>query len=174
MDEIFENPVAKSEVSCGKGCSYCCHTQVSITKDEAELLASHAVKLGDIDIQSLYIQAQAQNSDNDWYLFDHEQRSCVFLDDENLCRVYEDRPSVCRTNYSFSEPSQCSTEDGKSKPMKILRTEKADMAVISAFEESTENGALPYMLWKSLSVMQETKPDQENQVLNNPLLILNK
>jgi len=171
MEEIFENLVARNEISCTKGCSYCCHTQVSVTQDEAELLATNALRIGDIDVQNLYIQAQTKNFHEDWNLLDYDQRRCIFLDDNDLCLAYVDRPSVCRTNYSFSEPEQCSTENGASRPMQILRTEKADVA---AFDESNENGALPYMLWKALLKLQEKNVNEENQVLNNPLLLLKK
>ena len=43
----------------------------------------------------------------------HQDRKCVFLNDQNECTIYDDRPSVCRTNTVLSDPAACSTEDGK-------------------------------------------------------------
>lgn len=37
--QVFAHPLVKSFSPCKKGCSACCHTQVSITEDEATLLA---------------------------------------------------------------------------------------------------------------------------------------
>ena len=44
LNESFRNPVVKELVSCKKGCSFCCHTQVSVTEDEAKLLAEKVLK----------------------------------------------------------------------------------------------------------------------------------
>jgi hypothetical protein len=37
--EIFAHPLVREHSPCRAGCSSCCHTQLSVTGDEAELLA---------------------------------------------------------------------------------------------------------------------------------------
>lgn len=150
IHELFENPIVSENVSCKKGCSYCCYTQVSVTESEAELLAKCVTDGVEIDRSFLYIQGEAANSASDWYSIPYEMRKCVFLAEDNTCRVYEDRPSVCRTNYVFSTPEKCSTIDGSEKPIRLLSTPKADMTIMASYANSCENGALPYMLWKAL------------------------
>lgn len=33
---------------------------------------------------------------------------CAFLDDENRCTIYRDRPLACRTHHVISDPAECS------------------------------------------------------------------
>ena len=44
----------------------------------------------------------------------------------------------------------CETKDGKEKQIRLLNTEKADIAIIASFEASGEAGTLPSMLWKAM------------------------
>ena len=39
----------KTRISCREGCASCCHFEVEITKDDAEVLA-HAVFIGDVSV----------------------------------------------------------------------------------------------------------------------------
>jgi Fe-S-cluster containining protein len=149
---VLNNPVAKDRIACGKGCSLCCHTQVSITGDEAELLADKIIS-GDIEInfELLRKQAKVKNDSDLWYKLSHQERQCVFLNKDKLCSVYNDRPKVCHTNMALDTSKQCSTEDGKEKPIRMLITEEADMALMAGYIHAKSNGALPYMLAKALS-----------------------
>jgi uncharacterized protein len=151
MDELFASPAVEKLVTCKKGCAGCCHTQVSITKDEAELYAQKIVDGHDIDFTRLYLQGETWNDSEEWYTLPHSLRKCIFLGDDQLCSIYEDRPTVCRTNSVLSDPEDCFTLDGTVKPIRILNTYKADMAIMGAFLQSKENGALPHMVWKALS-----------------------
>jgi len=151
LGKVLDNPVAKAHLSCKKGCSACCHTQVSVTSFEAQQMAK-LIKNKKIPINSekLLIQAQAQNDSQAWYRLSYANRGCVFLDQNNQCSIYEDRPAVCRTNYVFNPPDQCSTVEGKERSLQMLKTEMADMAVMAGFFASEGNGTLPFMLWKTL------------------------
>ena len=156
-NESLSNPAAKKFITCHKGCSACCHTQVSVNSDEAALLANKVIHEGhEVDLKKLYIQGNVENSGSDWFELPYEMRGCVFLDEGGGCSVYEDRPSVCRTNNAFSPPVQCETKDGIEKPVRLLNTEKADFAVIAGFRASGEAGTLPHMLWKALG--EQSKP----------------
>lgn len=152
LDSLFKNnPMVKPNLSCKKGCTYCCHTQVSVTSDEASLLAKIVEsKQVEIDRTRLYQQAQAGANYNYWMQIPYEQRKCVFIGKDGGCSIYEDRPSVCRTNYALSPAEDCDTSDGTTKQMRLLKTEIADVVVATAYTESEENGTLPFMLDKKL------------------------
>ncbi|MCO4794193.1 MAG: YkgJ family cysteine cluster protein [Bacteriovoracaceae bacterium] len=147
---LFLDSAVKDNVKCGKGCSFCCHTQVSVTRDEAELLSQRIIDGLDIDLEKLYLQSKSENKASEWYKLDHEARGCVFLDESGECKVYDDRPAVCRTNNVISEPVNCSTEDGQERPVRLLNTYASDMITMAFFINSKENGALPYLLFKTL------------------------
>ncbi len=66
--------------------------------------------------------------------------------------VYNDRPSVCRTNNVLSEALSCSTHDGTEKPIRILNTFEADMLVMSSFINSHNSGAMPNLLAARLNI----------------------
>lgn len=150
-EEILNNPLVKQYSGCKKGCSACCHTEVSVTPDEAELLAERVLNGVTIDTQKLFVQKQVIDSKESYYSLPYNQRGCVFLGEEGECRVYEDRPSVCRTNVVLGDASQCSTEDGQMKEMRLVKTEQADMVIMGAFmHQHTENGLLPEKLWEAL------------------------
>jgi Fe-S-cluster containining protein len=147
--EVFNHPLVKEFSPCKSGCTACCHTQVSVTQDEAELLAARITNGVKINSERLHMQSQVQNDQEAFYNLNFADRKCIFLNDEGLCSVYEDRPSVCRTNSVLGSPSQCDTSKTV-QPVRLVLTPKADMAIYAAFLFSSENGALPYMVSKAI------------------------
>ncbi len=152
--EIVNHPLILEHSGCKAGCADCCHTEVSVTPDEAELLALRVFDGVEIDWNKLRTQAEEIDRSNNYYLLDFSVRGCVFLSENRTCRVYEDRPSVCRTNMVIGNSSQCSTVDGSIKEMRLVKTEKADMAIIGQFMMTpTDNGLLPKLLLEKLNRM---------------------
>jgi Fe-S-cluster containining protein len=147
---IMGNPGVKELVQCKKKCSACCHSQVAVTQEEAELLALKIDEGVEIDFDLLNKQAQAGNSSSDYFKLSYSDRRCVFLTDDGLCKVYADRPSVCRTNYVLSEPSQCEIKSGESPSVQLLNTFSADSWVYSLFHVGKENGTLASLLKKKI------------------------
>lgn len=152
IDRVFKDPLVKVHVSCQSQCAACCHTQVSATKDEAivlgDLIQRKKVR---VDLDRLEKQVVAQNNGQEWYKLNYQDRKCIFLDENNLCKVYDDRPSVCRTNYVVSDPSLCDPSDGKTKALQLLKTFEADMIIAAHFHYSKESGILPQMIYEVLS-----------------------
>lgn len=146
---VFSDPVVKQFSPCKEGCSLCCHTEVSVTMDEAELLAKRVREGLNIDLDKLRFQAESAQKD-DYFKMKFEDRRCVFLDEKGACRVYADRPSVCRTNAVIGTNEQCDTSKGI-QPVRLVLTRKADMAVYASFIHSQNNGCLPEMVYKALS-----------------------
>ncbi len=65
-------------LNCKKGCSACCVDDISVFEIEAEnIRQNHAAFL------------ENENP--------HEKGMCAFLDETGACRIYENRPYVCRT-----------------------------------------------------------------------------
>lgn len=149
---VFSHPIVKEFSPCKPGCAGCCHTQVSITEDEAKLLASLVDNGLKIDFALLQKQMKVGNESADFYKLSYNERRCVFLGQDNLCMAYNDRPSVCRTNAVLGEASQCSTENGlnEKQQLRLIKTPEADMAIMGSYMASSSNGALAYMLGKIL------------------------
>lgn len=157
IDKLFQDPLISKHVSCKKGCAACCTSEVAVTEDEAMLLAKKVLNGHEINFNYLEIQAIAKNDSSKWLNISNETRRCVFLNRNNECSVYENRPAVCRTNHVVSDPEFCSTSDGNTRSIHLLKTHEADMIIVGAFLSSSENGILPYMLKKSIDKLKTVR-----------------
>jgi Fe-S-cluster containining protein len=172
INQKFQDPAVSNNVSCKEGCAMCCHTQVSVTDDEAEVLASKVIQLigsgAKIDISRLRHQADTQEDDKLWYKQSFQDRKCVFLDDKNTCMVYEDRPSVCRSHHVVGDPEQCTTKGGAVKAQQVLITHEANMVTMAAFMIGSTNGALAKRVWDILSsTLLKSYKIEKNQIIKD-------
>ncbi len=142
---VFSHPLVKQFSPCTKGCSGCCHTQVSVTEDEAIVLAKYIENGLEIDRERLSLQMTAKNNSTEYFKLKYADRKCIFLDEEGSCRVYKDRPSVCRTNAVLGSAQQCDTSE-EVKPVRLVKTAQADMVIYAQFLFSKKNGSLPQMV----------------------------
>ncbi|MFA6238360.1 MAG: YkgJ family cysteine cluster protein [Bacteriovorax sp.] len=150
--EVFSHPLVKELSPCKTGCSACCHTQVSVTEDEAELLISRITDGIKIDYALLKTQMKAGDNSDEFYKLSFEDRKCIFLSSDKTCQVYNDRPSVCRTNAVIGEAAQCSTTDGirEKQTLRLIKTPQSDMAIMGSFLASKRSGSLALMLGRIL------------------------
>ena len=162
--EIFAHPVLVEMMPCKSGCTGCCHTQVSVTEDEANLLYYNISNGVDIDYHLLSLQNEKGNTTSDYYKLSYKERKCVFLDDKGTCKVYNDRPSVCRTNAVVGDSAQCSTDGKEQGPIRLVKTSKADMVIVGAYAWANESGTLPLMLSK---VLKENLPKGNYHILKS-------
>lgn len=167
--KIFSHPLVQQFSPCKAGCTGCCHTQVSITEDEAHLLASLIDGGVKIDYARLQKQMKAGNESNEFFKLSYSDRRCVFLGSDSLCQVYNDRPSVCRTNSVLGEAEQCSTENGvkEGQTLRLVKTAEADMAIVGSFMAANSGGALAHMLGKILFSAQSKPKAKKKSVSNN-------
>jgi Fe-S-cluster containining protein len=166
---VLKHPLIIEHSGCQKGCANCCHTEVSVTPDEAKLLAQRVKEGIDIDWEKLRTQKNTVEENKSFYSIPFQARACVFLDEENQCRVYEDRPSVCRTNVVIGTSEQCSTEDGTVKAMRLVNTERSDMAIMASFMLApNENSILPKLLWDTLEI--DLKKSTKEAKLKKPTI----
>jgi Uncharacterised protein family (UPF0153). len=80
VDALAEklSEIHAARLKCKRGCAACCVDEITVFEAEAEnIRANHAELL---------------RSEKP-----HEPGKCAFLDADNACRIYENRPYVCRT-----------------------------------------------------------------------------
>ena len=65
-------------LQCGRGCSRCCTDGITVFEIEAERIRRNHAALLDEGIP-------------------HPPGACAFLDADGACRIYDDRPYVCRS-----------------------------------------------------------------------------
>jgi Fe-S-cluster containining protein len=109
-EDILGDQDVKDTIRC-KGCSACCHSAVTITDLEAQLLLSYCKK-NNIDLNVELMEKQAEKGLDNWLELDLESRKCMFLNEEGSCTVYDARPGVCRKHLVISDPVKCGVIGG--------------------------------------------------------------
>lgn len=103
-----------SDLKCGAGCAHCCHTGVAATQVEWDGIVDHARKTG-LDLNRIIQRAQKtvdkikrvldskKNLDSvEWHRLVINQ-PCPFLNEEQICEVYDDRPLDCRLVVAYRD-----------------------------------------------------------------------
>lgn len=110
IDERMARMLATSthgpDVQCRKGCAACCHLNVDIFTSEAELLWMVAKEDG-IRVDEARLARQAAKNADTWRELPPEDQRCVFLADDDTCKVYEHRPGACRKYMVKNDPDLC-------------------------------------------------------------------
>jgi Fe-S-cluster containining protein len=107
LEESGESPA----VSCQCGCSYCCHSQVTIIPIEALSIYTYIKKtFSDIEISDLKKRILAFHDLTCGKTFEQrfamkQKLPCIFLKSEQCC-IYQARPSICRS-WNSLEQSAC-------------------------------------------------------------------
>jgi len=143
MDRELE-AAANQAISCREGCSGCCHYEVEITSDEAELLKTVVQEGNRIDYEQLEEQASRERKAAEWSHFWNPRNRCVFLGETGACQVYADRPAICRKHLVVSPASACTTPGAAVAPVQVL------MAEILLSAATSLDGAAPASLPKML------------------------
>jgi len=138
----------KLPVTCRAGCSGCCHYEVEITQDEAEILKAIVQQGYPLDRQRLDEQAARERQGVEWKRILHPQNRCVFLGAAGGCQIYENRPSICRKHLVQSPAYACTTPGASVAPVQVLMAEILLSAAASL--ERTSTGSLPKMLHTAL------------------------
>lgn len=145
---LYHNVAANSiHVSCGRGCSRCCHHFVTSVHalevlsfyetlrerdDLEELVESCRKRVEDYDAWKEFCEEtypERTPSERDDLALEHyydERLPCPFLDPEGACGVYLDRPMTCRMYLASSPPEFCEAEN--------VTDERADVFTIPADE----------------------------------------
>lgn len=113
IEKSKERCETEGGVSCKKGCSSCCKQMVFITIPEAlvmvEDLSENSVVWDSfkkrLNKQIAWLEDPGASVEK-WF---NEQKECAFLWNGE-CRIYENRPAVCRTLLVVSDPIQCTPQ----------------------------------------------------------------
>jgi Fe-S-cluster containining protein len=100
-----------------------------------------------VDKEKLKIQAQIENEKE--YLISPNRR-CVFLGQNNLCTIYEVRPSACRNYFVFNPKEDCDTFNDKTTGKTLVNFDLESVAPIMALMSISPTNTLPRQLLKIL------------------------
>lgn len=113
IEQYTHFPEYTKHLSCGsiKNCSMCCHDTILMGEVEAEFIKSY-IKDNNIAFSKERVELQNSNVTLKW-----EDKACPMLKDledgNRLCSIYENRPLICRTHNSVSDPILCFRENGQ-------------------------------------------------------------
>tara|TARA_B100000029_G_scaffold515678_1_gene623932 strand:- start:5130 stop:5903 length:774 start_codon:yes stop_codon:yes gene_type:complete len=83
-----------TQLACKKGCSHCCYIWVSATAPEVLYVSKLVKKMGEKVIKKIR-QANDFTKDFDFETRHEHPNPCPLLND-NVCSIYNSRPSACR------------------------------------------------------------------------------
>jgi Fe-S-cluster containining protein len=113
LDVQVAEHIKNQKVTCKKGCSHCCKLLTTIAMTEGILLADHVLRNMDWRKMMPKIVELAKEHSYDGinlYNFFSKKLSCIFLQDDQTCGVYDIRPACCRFHYVVSDPDLCSPD----------------------------------------------------------------
>jgi hypothetical protein len=141
--------------TCARGCAACCHYEVEVTRDEAELLARVVAEGLEIDRARLARQADRSRGGPAWAELAVEENRCVFLGSGSECRVYPHRPAACRRLLVVSPAVECGRRGGVPRPITIPVAELVISTALSlpgnAFT-SLPKGVAAELVWAEAEV----------------------
>ncbi len=138
IDQIISKSMEQKnerQISCRKGCAFCCYQNVDISYDEACLL------IDNVEIDWEAVEKQAANESN-------RSKRCVFLKEDNTCGIYEVRPISCRKYFVVSPPNDCNMDDpSNSGRVEVMGVNNAEF-ISSAIMTASDFGSMATMLLK--------------------------
>lgn len=106
-----DNPDKRREISCKKGCSWCCYQSVQLNGVEAKHFWPLLKRDGNfVEQRRVFLELSAEgklHQRNYARRLGMKKARCPFLSDEETCSVYEKRPLVCRYYTVYDDPKEC-------------------------------------------------------------------
>jgi Fe-S-cluster containining protein len=124
---ILDKEADAIDKPCKKGCDYCCYHAIYVSFLEGYYVKSFLEHLPDARFQIIkdeWLKWMKTCSELNLFsrqlatpqlfaahnqIYDDHKIKCPFLLD-NECSIYEVRPIICRTFFTFTTPDMCSTE----------------------------------------------------------------
>ena len=107
MYQLIEEQLIKTDLSntsCQKGCHYCCYHPIELTSSEKENIV---LQVESANKKRLAYQVDQIFNDDIYENWDYKKQACVFLDEQGGCKIYQDRPLICRLTYVTSNSENC-------------------------------------------------------------------
>jgi Fe-S-cluster containining protein len=80
---------------CSPGCGHCCaHQTIPVTILDLERIAEH-MNLPPLEAFRRFVQKTFTGKRSTFILRKRANRTCVFLNEEAMCNIYEARPRIC-------------------------------------------------------------------------------
>ena len=130
-------------LKCQRGCAHCCHTGIAATQLEWDGILNNVRENG-IDLNQVIEHAErtihrvrevirsGKNTEQvDWHRLVINQ-PCPFLDDEQACLIYEDRPLDCRLVVAFQ--GQCISKKLEYAQQGVVIEETVSATVIAKLQ----------------------------------------
>lgn len=106
LSELIAHAPARDQVACSKGCNFCCHQKVLVSRVEAEVIAAELRRRGEAVVEAVQrlLTVRARQSAGFATAAEHwrSRLPCAFLDQDGGCGVHAVRPLVCRGYQSLS------------------------------------------------------------------------
>ena len=143
---------SSSSSSCQRKCGGCCHGRVEINTEEAEALVRSAEHHG-WEIDSVRLKIQKDFRVKDFESADELVARCVFLGEDQLCKVYNERPMVCRNHFVTTPRANCSTPEA---PKDLVADLMPELIAAAYNEVVQEKGLLADMILNRSSPLKGT------------------
>lgn len=131
----------RPQISCHKGCSYCCHTPVSLSESEGDFIEEtlEATEIPWDQEKARRQTARPSPKDVAW-----NESACVFLSQSGECQIYSVRPASCRKVLVVSEPKLCDPRD-ENEASYFVSLEAEIIAAALYNIERRADGSLPLL-----------------------------
>jgi Fe-S-cluster containining protein len=145
IDQVFAAAPAgeKNGIQCKAGCNACCYIDATIAESEAALIVAYCDK-NKISIDTDYLERQSATGRESF----SEVSKCVFLQND-LCSIYEVRPSTCRKHFVKNDPALCDFSQNKDIPLVTYFNLQSEM-IASALMNISQTGPIEKMLLNAL------------------------
>jgi Fe-S-cluster containining protein len=121
---------ANGLAACGKGCSRCCHINVTLSAEEAEIIGK------EIGVKPVMPARFIKLDEREETMADHYGTPCPFLVNEQ-CSIYESRPLACRTLFNMdSDALLCTVVPGDPPKVPYLDHRNFTNVIVRAFMDS--------------------------------------
>lgn len=154
----FNNDLNESELtpSCKKGCSFCCSFPISVLPFESLLIEQH-VKDNFSNVQKKELKRKLKNTKDRvikevWKIqiterykerYYQKDIKCPFLNESNLCSIYDVRPLSCISYLEFIDSSKCQNGNISDSAAAFLDVESAIATIVG-------NGIIAYCKYHKL------------------------
>jgi len=141
----IENPEMVENISCKSGCANCCSLYVEVTDVEAELIVQYLVKKNML-LDEAKLRRQAFYDKSNWFTQSFDDRSCVFLNKDKTCSIYEARPSACRSMVVISDPKHCKEVENDKENVIFLDNYESEIIRMAIINSAKELASLPTLV----------------------------
>lgn len=119
MRDVYRKDIdgrIKDLIACKKGCAFCCHINVDATPGEVDMIIEYTRANNiPIDYNRLWRQRGLSMKQRP----QSQYSACVFLAEDNTCKIYEVKPIGCRKYFVFNDPKECDAKTNNEDRVKI-------------------------------------------------------